>query len=64
MTDLQVNDLLGMMTEQRTELKVRLLLERFKVVLKSQVYMYRCVYIPTHPLEILLCIYVVLKPTG
>ena len=43
MTDLQVNDLLGMMTEQRTELKVRLLLERFKVVLKSQVYMYRCI---------------------
>ena len=43
MTDLQVNDLLGMMTEQRTEVKAWLLLERYKVVLKSQVYMYRCV---------------------
>ena len=37
--DLQIHDFVGMTTEQRTELKVRLLLERYKVVFKSQVWL-------------------------
>ena len=40
--DHQVHDFVAMTAEQRTELKVRLLLERFKVVIKSQV-SYVCV---------------------
>ena len=36
--NLQIHDFVVMTTEQRTELKVRLLLERYKVVIKSQVW--------------------------
>jgi len=34
---IQVHDFVNMTSEQRTELKVKLLLERFKVIVRSQV---------------------------
>ena len=53
--NLQVHDFVTMTTEQRTELKVRLLLERFKVIIKSQVW---CVHTCYDLQEMGLCAYV------